>query len=65
MSEKYEAVIGGYTFLMKDDDVIEVWSGLDSEYPESFIYVKDGSVLDRKSFEIEIMDWILGLQRRL
>lgn len=59
MSEKYEAVIGGYTFLMKDDGVIEVWCGLDSEYPESFIYVKEGSVLDRKSFEIEAMDWVL------
>lgn len=59
MSEKYEAVIGGYTFLMKDGDVIEVWCGLDAEYPESFIYVKEGSVLDRKSFEIEAMDWVL------
>jgi hypothetical protein len=56
---KYEAVIGGYTFLMKEDDVIEVWAGLDAEYPESFIYVKEGSVLDRKSFEMEIMDYVL------
>lgn len=59
MSEKYEAVIGGYTFLMKDDNVIEVWSGLDSEYPESFIYLREGNVLTRKDFEIEIMDFIL------
>jgi hypothetical protein len=59
MSEKYEAVIGSYTFLMKDDNVIEVWAELDAEYPESFIYVKEGSVLTRKDFEIEIMDYIL------
>jgi hypothetical protein len=44
---------------MKEDDVIEVWAGLDAEYPESFIYVKEGSVLDRKSFEMEIMDYVL------
>jgi hypothetical protein len=59
MSEKYEAVIGGYTFLMKDDNVIEVWAGLDAEYPESFIYLREGSVLTRKDFEIEAMDWTL------
>jgi len=59
MSEKYEAVIGGYTFLMKDDNVIEVWAELDAEYPESFIYLREGNVLTRKDFEIEIMDFIL------
>jgi hypothetical protein len=59
MSEKYEAVIGGYTFLMKDDNVIEVWVDLDAEYPESFIYLREGSVLTRKDFEIEAMDWTL------
>jgi hypothetical protein len=59
MSEKYEAVIGGYTFLMKDDNVIEVWAELDAEYPESFIYLREGNVLTRKDFEIEIMDYIL------
>lgn len=59
MSDKYEAVIGGYTFLMKDDNVIEVWAGLDSEYPESFIYVKEGSISTRKDFEMEIMDFVL------
>jgi hypothetical protein len=56
---KYEAVIGGYTFLMKDDNVIEVWAELDAEYPESFIYLREGNVLTRKDFEIEIMDFIL------
>lgn len=59
MSVKYEGVIGGYSFLMKDDEVIEVWNGMDSDYPESFIYLREGSVTDRKSFEIEIMDWML------
>lgn len=59
MSEKYEAVIGGYTFLMKDGDVIEVWCGLDAEYPESFIYVKEGSISTRKDFEMEVMDFCL------
>jgi len=59
MSEKYEAAIGGYTFLMNDKDVIEVWCGWDSEHPESFIYLQEGSISDRKSFEMEIMDFIL------
>jgi len=32
---------------------------LDAEYPESFIYLREGSVLTRKDFEIEAMDWTL------
>lgn len=54
---KYEGVIEGYSFLMKEDDVIEVWSDFDSEYPESYIYVKSGSIQNKKDFDYEIMHW--------
>ena len=56
---KYEGAIDGYFFIMKEDDVIEVWSDFDSEYPHSFIYVKAGSIKNEKSFHYEIMDWCL------
>ena len=42
---------------MKDDDVIEVWSDFDSAYPESYIYVKPGSINNEKNFHFEISDW--------
>jgi len=54
---KYEAVIGGFSFLMKED-VIEVWNGADSEYPESFIYFKEGTVKNEKDFHYEVMAWV-------
>lgn len=57
MSSKYEAVIEAYSFFMKEDDVIEVWSNIDSDYPESFIYVKPGSIRNRKEFDYEVMAW--------
>lgn len=42
---------------MKDDGVIEVWSGQDMEYPESFIFTKEGSIKSEKEFQFEISDW--------
>lgn len=54
---KYESTIEGFSFIMKDDDVIEVWSDFDSEYPESYIYVKPGSIKNEKNFHFEISDW--------
>ena len=55
--KQYEGNIDGYSFLMKDDGVIEVWSDMDSEYPESYIYVKSGTIKSEKDFHFEISDW--------
>lgn len=54
---KCEAVIDGFSFLLKDD-VIEVWNSVESEYPDSFIYLKPGSVTNEKDFHYEAMAWM-------
>lgn len=56
MNEKYEGTIGSYSFQMTDDDTIEVW-GNDSEYPESYIFIKEGSIKTKKDFDYEISDF--------
>jgi hypothetical protein len=53
----YEGIISGHSFQMVDDTVIEVWSDLDNERPESFIFVTEGSIKSRKDFDYEIMLW--------
>jgi hypothetical protein len=52
----YEGVIGSYSFQMVDDNMIEIW-GYDNERPESFIYVKEGSIKTEKDFHAEISYW--------
>ena len=54
---KYEGTIEGYSFLMKDDDVIEVWSDFDADYPETYIYLREGSIQNEKQFHMEIASW--------
>jgi|Laugrespbdmm15dd_1035085.scaffolds.fasta_scaffold458160_1 hypothetical protein len=55
---KYTGNINSYSFTMKEsDDVIEVWSDMDSEFPESYIYLKEGTVQNKKDFDYEIMAW--------
>jgi hypothetical protein len=44
---------------MNDDDVIEVWSDYDGEHPESYIYVRAGSIKNEKDFHWEISDWFI------
>jgi hypothetical protein len=57
MSEiQYRGEIENYTFIMKDN-VIEVWADFESEYPETYIYLKEGMVNNKKEFEIEIASW--------
>lgn len=56
MNEKYEGNVGNYSFIMNEDDVIEVW-GSDLEQPETYIFVSPGSVKNKKSFEAEISFW--------
>ena len=52
----YEGSIGSYSFQYKEGDIIEVW-GFDNEQPESFIYVKEGSIKSEKDFHAEISYW--------
>ena len=57
MSEKYECNVGNYSFIMNEDDVIEVWSGGDIEQPETYIFTKPGSIKNKKDFDSEVMWW--------
>lgn len=52
----YEGTVGSYNFQMVDDSIIEVW-GFDNERPESFIYLKEGSIKNEKEFHLEISYW--------
>lgn len=55
---KYTGNINSYTFIMKEgDDVIEVWSDMDAEFPESYIYLKEGEIKSERQFHMEIADW--------
>lgn len=56
---KYEAAVGIYAFQMIDDNTIEVWSTNDpeAEFPESYIFLKDGDVKNLKDFQFEAMGW--------
>jgi hypothetical protein len=56
---EYEGTIGGHSFLMKEKTVIEVWDNLDDEHPKTFIYLRDGDVKDKKSFDVEISHWAM------
>jgi translation elongation factor EF-Ts len=56
---KYEAEINNYYFIMNDDDTIEVWSDYDGEHPESYIYVRPGSIKNEKDFHFEVSDWFI------
>ena len=58
MKVLYEGTIGVTSFMMVDDSTIEVW-GDDNETPESYIYVKAGSVLTEKKFHEEISFWYM------
>ena len=51
----YEGGIGGYTFLMKSEDRIEVWRDTTDEFPFSHIFVSN--VRDKKDFDYEVMHW--------
>lgn len=52
----YEGIIGAYSFLMTDGDVIEIW-GQDNDRPESFIFLREGAIKNEKDFHMEIMSW--------
>lgn len=55
---KYACVAGGYSFQMKDDDRVEVWLNPETdEYPESYIFVRKGSVDSEKKFQMEVMGY--------
>lgn len=55
----YESVIGGYSFVMVSESSIEVWEDFNSDYPDSYIPVKPGSISNEKQFHYEIADWYM------
>ena len=57
MQNKYEIVVGGFTFMMVDDNTIEIWGG--GEFPDSFIYLRDGEITNKVQFEKEVGFWIM------
>ena len=59
MSNIYEGCVGAYTFKMESSTIIEVWTDLTEEYPESYIHVKEGSIKNEKDFHMEISDYYL------
>ena len=61
----YEGSIGNYSFQMVDENMIEVWGGMDNERPESFIYVRDGSIKTKKDYQqaLERLDVIFDAKR--
>jgi hypothetical protein len=54
----YEATVDGFSFVMREPTMIEVWDNLEDEHPRSFIYLKEGDIKDKKTFDIEISYWI-------
>lgn len=59
MNKIYEGNVGNYSFIMNESDTIEVW-GDDLERPESYIFVKQGSVKCEKDFHQEISWWFMN-----
>jgi hypothetical protein len=59
MSETYEASIGEYSFIMNDDDRIEVWRNSDLSSPLVYLSVDAGSIDTEKKFHIEISHWVM------
>ena len=56
---KYTGTIEGYTFKMESPDIIEVWKDETEEFPESYIYLREGAVKEKKDFDKEISFWWL------
>lgn len=55
----YEGNVGSYSFIMTDENTIEVWTDMGSERPESYIFLRDGEVTSSKKFEEEISYWYI------
>jgi hypothetical protein len=59
MNKLYEGNVGSYSFLMVDNNTIEVWLDTSTEYPESFIHLKEGTIKCEKDFQTEISYWYM------
>ena len=42
---------------MSNPDTIEVWRDENDEFPDTYIYLKEGSIKDEKDFHKEISFW--------
>lgn len=54
----YEGTIGVFNFKMVSPTTIEVW-GDDSDFPESYINLKEGVIKSKKDFDTEISYWYM------
>lgn len=52
---KYFGEIGNYSFIMEDENKIEVWDDLDGEYPITYIHAD--KIKNERDFHMEIMSW--------
>ena len=59
MKEKYEGNVGNYSFIMNEEDLIEVWDSNCLDQPETYIFLKPGAVKNKKDFDAEISFWWL------
>ena len=59
MNETYEANIGNYSFIMNDEDRIEVWTNNDLSSPLLYISVESGRIDSEKKFHLEIRHWFM------
>lgn len=56
---KYESNINGYSFLMEDNDRIEVWENCNVASPLCYINFDAGSITSEKDFHVEISHWFI------
>ena len=56
----YEGSVGNYSFIMTENDTIEVWSNSDMEEPDSYIFLNKGSINTEKQFHQEISYWFMN-----
>jgi hypothetical protein len=60
MEKKYEGHIGNYSFIMNEENKIEVWRNNDISSPYVYIPVEPGSIDSEKKFHCEISYWYMN-----
>lgn len=56
---KYEGVIDEYSFVMRTNTHIEVWSDKSDNYPLTFFTINEGDIKSEKDFHTEISYWFM------
>jgi hypothetical protein len=60
MRQVYESNIGEYSFIMNEDDKIEIWRNSDLSSPLLYLEVDPGSIDSEKEFHSEISYWYIN-----